>query len=174
MRVFLLWAFTFLPLFSKVHLSEEQIKNLETVREIALKYKDNKGESYPNTIAAICMTESSCGINMVGDLEVKKGKFYASLGALQIRVPTARYLSSIFPKKLKELHSMTDVTLRKKLLTDIKLSAKIASLYIVHLSNKRKSYFKAVSGYNGGVYNYKYFNKVMKWNKELKKLKINF
>lgn len=174
MRVFLLPIFMVLPLFSKVTLSEEQNKNLNIVREVALKYKDNRGESYPNTIAAICMAESSCGINMVGDMEVKKGKFYASLGAMQIRVPTARYLSSIFPKKLKELHSMTDVTLRKKLLTDIKLSAKIAALYIVHLSNTRKNYFKAVSGYNGGVYNYKYYNKVMKWNEELKKLKINF
>ena len=161
-------------MFSKVDLSEEQIKNLNIVREVALNYKDNKGETFPNTLASICMAESSCGINMVGDLEIrKKGKFYASLGALQIRIPTARYLSSVFPEKLKELHALTDVDLRKKLLIDIRLSAKIASLYLVHLSNSRKSYFKTVSGYNGGVYNYPYFNKVMKWNQKLKELKIN-
>ncbi len=174
MRLFILLIISILPVFAQIKLSEEQVKNLNIVREVALKYKDDKGETFPNTIAAICMAESSGGLNLMGDPTQEKGKFYSSLGAMQIRVPTARYISSVFPKKLKEIHAMTDRSLREKLLKDVRFSAKIATLYIIHLSNTRKSYFKTISGYNGGTRNHKYYNRVMKWNNELKRLKINF
>lgn len=173
MKVIFFLSFYFICFLHAELLSDIQKQNLQTVREIALKYSDKKGETFPNTIASICMTESSCMINKISDIEIQEGKMYASLGAMQIRIPTARYLSSIFPKKLKQIHSLTDSQLRIKLLKDIKLSAKIASLYIVHLSNTRKNYFKTVSGYNGGMQNRPYYNRVIKWNIKLKKLKIN-
>ncbi|MEA3289735.1 MAG: transglycosylase SLT domain-containing protein [Campylobacterota bacterium] len=173
MRLFFVSILITIPLFSKVKLNDHQLKTLNTVRDIALKYTDKRGESFPNTIAAICMTESSGGINNLGDLDKKNGKYYSSLGAMQIRVPTARYISSLYPKKLKSIHAITDRQLRIKLVSDLKLSAKIASLYIVHLSNTRKNYFQTISGYNGGLKNRKYYNRVMKWNKILKDLGIN-
>jgi hypothetical protein len=174
MRLFIVLIITILPVFAKITLSEKQIENLKTVREVALKYKDKNGETFPNTIASICMAESSGGMNLMGDPTQEKGKIYSSLGAMQIRVPTARYISSLYPKKLKVIHAMTDIQLRKKLLTDIRFSAKIATLYVIHLSNTRKSYFSAVSGYNGGTRNHKYYKRVVKWNNILKRLKINF
>ncbi|MEA3352331.1 MAG: hypothetical protein U9Q33_00745 [Campylobacterota bacterium] len=174
MRIFLIFVLSIVPLFSKVKLNEQQISNLKIVRAVALNYTNNDGESFPNTIASICMTESSGGIKLYGDLDKKNGKYYSSLGAMQIRVPTARYVSSLYPKELSDIYVLTDRQLRKRLLRDIAFSAKIASLYIVHLSNTRKNYFQTVSGYNGGLINKKYYTTVMKWNGILKDMKINF
>lgn len=173
MRYIILTFFLFFNILNANLLSDTQKKNLQIVREVALQYRDKNNETFPNTIAAICMTESSCTINKISDIEIKQGKMYASLGAMQVRIPTARYMSSVFPKKLKEIHSLTDAQLRVKLLSDIRFSAKVATLYIIHLSNTRKNYFKTVSGYNGGMKNRPYFNRVITWNQKLKRLKIN-
>lgn len=146
-------------------LSPEQIKVLQTVRDTARTIPDYKGETYEDTLAAICLTESSAGKNIIGDF--KKGIIItkASLGSMQIQVATARYISKRV-KTLRWLSTLSDAQIANKLLTDVKTSAQISAYYLTILKKSRKNYFSMVSGYNGGMSNNPYYICVMK-NMEL-------
>jgi hypothetical protein len=153
-------------------LTPEQIKILQTVRDVARTIPDYTGETYENTLAAICMTESSAGKNIIGDF--KKGIVItkASLGSMQIQVATARYVA----KRVKALHwinTLNDAQIANKLLTDVKTSAQISAYYLTLLKKSRKHYFNMVSGYNGGMSNNPYFKRVMKNMKYLEQFVKN-
>lgn len=149
-------------------LSPEQIKILQTVRDVARTIPDYKGETYENTLAAICLTESSAGKNIIGDF--KKGIIItkASLGTMQIQVATARYIAKRI-KTLTWINSLSDAQIANKLLTDVKTSAQISAYYLTVLKKNRKHYFNMVSGYNGGMSNSPYYKRVMKNMKILNK-----
>ncbi len=142
-------------------LTPEQIKVLQTVRDVARTIPDYTGETYENTLAAICLTESSAGKNIIGDF--KKGIVItkASLGSMQIQVATARFVAKRV-KALKWINTLNDAQIANKLLTDIKTSAQISAYYLTILRKKRKHYFNMVSGYNGGMSNNPYYQRVMK------------
>lgn len=161
-RLFLLISLLTLQIFA---LSAEQLKVLQTVRDVARTIPDYTGETYENTLAAICLTESSAGKNIIGDF--KKGIVItkASLGTMQIQVATARHVAKRV-KTLSWLNKLSDAEIANKLLTDIKTSAQISAYYLTLLKKKRKHYFNMVSGYNGGMVNNPYFRRVMK-NMEL-------
>jgi len=146
-------------------LTPEQLKVLQTVRDVARTIPDHKGETYENTLAAICLTESSAGKNIIGDF--KKGIIItkASLGTMQIQVATARYIAKRV-ETLKWINTLTDAQIANKLLTDVKTSAQISAYYLTILKKHRKHYFNMVSGYNGGMSNNPYYKRVMK-NMEL-------
>ncbi len=157
-RLFLLISLVSFQLFA---LSSEQLKVLQTIRDVARTIPDYTGETYENTLAAICLTESSAGKNIIGDF--KKGIVItkASLGSMQIQVATARYIA----KRVKDLawiNKLSDAQIANKLLTDIKISAQISAYYLTILKKSRKHYFNVISGYNGGMSNNPYYNRVMK------------
>lgn len=142
-------------------MTPKQLHVLQTVRDVAKSIPDKNGKTYENTVSAICLTESSAGKNVIGDYRHKKSFTKASLGAMQIQVATARHVSQNV-KKLRWINNLTDVQLAGRLLGDIKLSAKIATHYVILLQEKRLDHFYAISGYNGGLVNRPYYNRVMK------------
>lgn len=146
-------------------MTPKQLHVLQTVRDVAKSIPDKNGKTYENTLSAICLTESSAGKNTIGDFKNKKSFTKASLGPMQIQVATARHVSQNV-KKLRWLNNLSDVQLAGRLLGDIKLSAQIATHYLVLLQNQRQEHFYAISGYNGGTTNRPYYNRVMK-NMEL-------
>lgn len=142
-------------------MTDKQLHVLQTVRDVAKNIPDKNGKTYENTVSAICITESSAGKNTIGDFHHKKSITKASLGAMQVRVSTARHVSQCV-KNLSWLNRLSDIQLAARLLGDTRLSAKVATYYVVLLHNSRKNSFNAVSGYNGGMVNHTYYNKVMK------------
>lgn len=164
-RFFLLISLVSFQLFA---LSSEQLKVLQTIRDVARTIPDYTGETYENTLAAICLTESSAGKNIIGDF--KKGIVItkASLGSMQIQVATARYISKRV-KDLSWINKLSDAQIANKLLTDIKVSAQISAYYLTILKKSRKHYFNVISGYNGGMSNNPYYKRVMKNMSLLKK-----
>ncbi|MFZ2890220.1 transglycosylase SLT domain-containing protein [Sulfuricurvum sp.] len=160
MRILSLIVLFALSLFAD-SMTPKQLHVLQTVRDIAKSIPDKNGNTYENTLSAICLTESSAGKNTIGDFRHKKSFTKASLGPMQIQVATARHVSQNV-KKLRWLNTLSDVQLAGRLLGDIKLSAQVATHYLVLLQNKRLDHFYAISGYNGGIANRPYYNRVMK------------
>jgi len=142
-------------------MTDKQLNVLQTVRDVAKSIPDKHGKTYENTVSAICITESSAGKNTIGDFHNKKSITKASLGPMQVRVSTARHVSQSV-KNLSWLNKLSDIQLAARLLGDTRLSAKVATYYVVLLHNSRGNSFNAVSGYNGGMVNHKYYNKIMK------------
>ncbi|MFY9143397.1 transglycosylase SLT domain-containing protein [Sulfuricurvum sp.] len=142
-------------------MTPKQLYVLQTVRDVAKSIPDKNGRTYENTVSAICLTESSAGKYVIGDYKHRKSFTKASLGAMQIQVATARHVSQNV-KKLRWLNKLSDVQLAGRLLGDIKLSARIATHYVILLQEQRLDHFYAISGYNGGMVNHPYYNRVMK------------
>lgn len=142
-------------------MSQKQLHVLQAVRDVAKSIPDKNGKTYENDLSAICLTESSAGAHVLGDFRHKKSFTKASLGAMQIQVATARHISQNV-KKLRWLNTLSDVQLAARLLGDITLSAKIATYYVILLHEKRIDHFYAISGYNGGLTNRPYYDRVMK------------
>jgi len=152
-------------------LDMRQILTLKTVKNIALQYPNKKGETFEETMMAICMAETSGGKINYGDKQLlKKGIKKGSYGVMQVRLGTARFVAKSF--KLLDVQMMSDVTLIKKMMHESAFNAKIATLYIVWLSEHSKSYFEMVSRYNGGKVNHPYFNKIKKFKAFLKRYKL--
>ena len=152
-------------------LDMKQILTLKTVKNIALQYPNKKGETFEDTMMAICMVETSGGKMNYGDKQLlKKGIKKGSYGVMQVRLGTARFVAKSF--KLLEIKMMSDVALIKKMMYESTFNVKIATLYIVWLSEHSESYFEMVSRYNGGKVNHPYFNKVQKYLKFLKNYKL--
>jgi len=167
-RLFIL-IFMVLAALLQAAVTPEQLATLQTVRDIARSVPDGGGETYENTLSAICLTESSAGKNIIGDFHPGTKITRASLGPMQIQVATARYVARRVDA-LAWLDKRTDRQIANLLLTDLKLSASIAAHYLVILKDRRHDYMKAVSGYNGGMENWPYFIRVMKHMKLVKSL----
>ncbi|MDD2368731.1 MAG: transglycosylase SLT domain-containing protein [Sulfuricurvum sp.] len=142
-------------------MTPKQLHVLQTVRDVAKSIPDKNGKTYENTVSAICLTESSAGKNTIGDFRHKKSITKASLGPMQIQVATARHVARNV-KKLRWLNKLTDIQLAGRLLGDIKLSAQVATYYVILLHEQRADKFNAISGYNGGSVNHPYYARVMK------------
>jgi len=149
----------------------KQILTLKTVKNIALQYPNKKGETFEETMMAICMAETSGGKMNYGDKQLlKKGIKEGSYGVMQVRLGTARFVAKSF--KLLDVKMMSDVTLIKKMMHESTFNVKIATLYVVWLSEHSKSYFEMVSRYNGGKVNHPYYNKIKKYKAFLKRYKL--
>ncbi len=167
MKIFLVLLITLVSLSAR-DLDFRQILTLKTVKNIACRYPNKKGETLEQTAMAICMAETNGGKVKWGDKQLlKKGIKNASYGVMQVRLQTARFVAKIY--NLKDVKMMSDTKLITKMMNEIVFNAKIAVLYLVWLSDTSKSYFEAVSRYNGGRVNHAYFNKVQKYIKLLKK-----
>jgi hypothetical protein len=146
----------------------EQINTLALVKEIALRYPDKNNETFAKTAMAICQTETSSGVFKVGDIGKDPNIFKASLGVMQVRLQTARFVAQKLD--LQEIKSMSDVKLVNKLLSDDRFNIEVAVQFIVWLSNNTNhDYFRTVSRYNGGNSNHAYYNRVMRNMKLIQK-----
>ncbi|HHD77682.1 MAG TPA: hypothetical protein ENK97_02745, partial [Campylobacteraceae bacterium] len=110
---------------------------------------------------AICLAETSGGKVKWGDKQLlRRGIKQASYGIMQVRLQTARFVAKKY--NLLDIRMMSDTQIITKMMHDTIFNAKIAVLYLVYLSDSSKSYFEAVSRYNGGRVNYPYYNKVQR------------
>jgi len=150
-------------------ITPQQLATLQVVRDVARTVPDKRGETYENTLSAICLTESSGGKNIIGDFQKGTDITKASLGPMQIQVATARFVAKNV-EAIGWINEQSDRQIANLLLTDLKLSAEIAAHYIVMLRNQRRDYVKTISGYNGGMENWPYVVKVMKHMKEVRAL----
>jgi len=150
-------------------LSPKQIEILQTVRDVARTIPDKNGETYENTLSAICLTESSGGRDMIGDFKRGTSITKASLGVMQIQASTARFMARTY-KELAWVDELSDLKIVNKLITDVEFSATIAAYYMRWLNDYRTSYFSAISGYNGGMSNKAYYDRVVKNMKVIKDL----
>lgn len=123
----------------------------KAIKELVLS-ESKKHTRYKSTIAAICFTESSLGINILGDDK-------RSLGIAQMQVKTVRYISSK-DNSLAYLNGYTDKRIETMLLTNNRLAVELASKLFEYY-RKRYGYFGAISRYNGGRKNYRYYKKVI-------------
>ncbi len=138
-----------------------QILTLKTVKNVALQYPNKKGETLEDTAMAICLAETSGGKVKWGDKQLlRRGIKQASYGIMQVRLQTARFVAKKY--NLLDIRMMSDTQIITKMMHDTIFNAKIAVLYLVYLSDSSKSYFEAVSRYNGGRVNYPYYNKVQR------------
>jgi len=142
MKIFLI----LILITSSYALSTSQVNTIKLVKREASKFT-----RYKSTIAAICMTESSAGVQVLGD---KK----QSLGILQIQVDTARYVATI-DKELLFLTKLPRKNIETLLLKNDRLSIRIASVLIQHYVN-HYGYKEAISRFNGGRRNWTYYRKV--------------
>ncbi len=171
-KVFTLIMIALTPIMIEARaLDMKQIITLKTVKNIALQYPNKKGETFEKTMMAICMVETSGGKMNYGDKQLlKKGIKKGSYGIMQVRLGTAQFVAKSF--KLLDVKMMSDVELIKKMMHESTFNVKIATLYIVWLSEHSKSYFEMVSRYNGGKVNHPYFNKIKKYKAFLKRYKL--
>ena len=152
-------------------LNMRQILTLKTVKNIALQYPNKDGKTFEKTMMAICMAETHGGMVNYGDKQLlQKGIKKGSYGVMQVRLQTARFVAKSF--HILDISLMDDVTLIKKMMKDTAFNAKIATLYIVWLSEHSKNYFEMVSRYNGGKVNHPYFNKITKYMAYLRPYKL--
>ncbi len=169
-RLFALFIMTAIMIEAQA-LDMRQILTLKTVKNIALQYPNRRGETFEKTMMAICMAETYGGKVNYGDKQLlKKGIKKGSYGVMQVRLETARFVAKVF--KLMDVDQLSDVELIKKMMRESAFNAKIATLYIVWLSEHSKSYFEMVSRYNGGKVNYPYYNKITKYMAYLKRYKL--
>jgi hypothetical protein len=136
-----------LPIAAKA-LSISQYKVMDIIEEVAPKYT-----RYKSTIKAICLTESSGGVQVLGD----DGN---SLGIMQIQYDTVMYVAS-FDKSLSYLKRLPRKNVETILLKNDRLSIRIASTLFQHYV-EHYGYKEAVSRYNGGKRNLRYYRRVQK------------
>lgn len=125
--------------------------------------------NYPTTIAGKAMQESSCRNKIAGDL--KNNLSEASLGVMQFQIKTAREVLKTIPE-LKHTASLSDCKLGMALLSDIRLSTRLASVRFEQY-RKRLGYKRAVQAHNGLNGNFKYYKKVRGWMRWLKEQRKN-
>ena len=145
-----------------------QILTLKTVKNVAKQYPNKRGETLEETAMAICLAETSGGKVQWGDKQLlRKGIKQASYGIMQVRLATARFVARKY--NLIDVKLMSDTQIITKMMHDPIFNAKIAVLYLVYLSDTSKSYFEAVSRYNGGRVNYPYYNKIQRCLKVIRR-----
>jgi len=160
--------FSFTNVFA---MSKYQEENIMIAYKIGKKIKAKNGMTFENTLAAIIFRESSAGRAKIGD----DGK---SFGAFQISLPTAKriIIDTKFLKKYFSSLLNDDISLKRMLKNNIELSALLAGFYLKYNYDKnlkcgsKRAYFRAISLYNGGYNNKKYFRKIMKDMKIVKKI----
>lgn len=149
-------------------LKPSQIAKLQMVKEVALQYPNKHGETFEKTAMSICLTETSAGVFKIGDIGKDPNIFNASLGIMQVRLETARFVA----KKLNmtEVLKLSDVKLVNKLLSDDQFNAMVAVRFLVWLNDyTHNNYFRTVSRYNGGNVNHPYYGRVMRNMQLIKK-----
>ena len=154
--------------------SYEQENLLKVVYNIGSKISSTNGLSFEKTLTSIVLTETSGGKYLIGDSftkkKVRRHLLKNSLGPFQIRIDTVKYMATKI-KSLAFLKNKSDWYIMNKLLNDYVFGAIIAANYLkLNYERTGNNYFQSISRYNGGKNNVKYYSKVMKNMKIVKKL----
>ena len=153
-------------------LTLDQENVIKSGYNIGKQIKAKDGMTFENTTASISITESSAGLNIIGDEHHSKKLRLASLGAYQIRLVTAKEIIT----KDKQMNKYYGYLLQPNrenhlitlLLTNIEFSAMIAATYIKMNYNRAlknghgNPLYYAISKYNGGSRNTPYYKRVIK------------
>jgi hypothetical protein len=145
---------------------------LDKVYNIALTIPDKDGQTYQTTLQAMCLTETDAGRLKIGDIPPDGSLENSSIGPLQVRVDTIKWLATKVPE-IKHLKKFSKIELAHKLKNDNNLAIKVGIHYFIYNKNKY-GYEQAISRYNGGTKNYKYIAKVKKNYKRLNSLKYSY
>lgn len=170
MKIILLALVVTTSLFA---LSQEQKDLAKKIYEVALTAPNSKGETYEETLIRIAITESSLGVNLLGDYKKGQDITEASLGIFQFQMSTVRLLQRKYPNELGWMKNRSDRYLAQKLLKDIDFNIVLAIFNIHRLSESRLtngSYYRMVSQWNGGIKNTKYYKRVLSYKDLVKKL----
>ena len=154
-------------------ISSEQKQLAKRIYTVALTAPNKKGQTYEETLIRIAITESSLGINLLGDYKKGRDITEASLGIFQFQMGTVRLLQKKYPNELGWMKNRSDRYLAQKLLKDIDFNIVLAVFNIQRLSESRLSrgsYFRIVSQWNGGVNNKTYYKRVMSHKDLVKKI----
>ena len=156
---------------ANLKLTWDHLVMITTLRSVAEQYKTSDGISFEDDLPAMALAETALGKKIIGDgyskkTGKKKALVHSSLGVLQIKPSTAKEI--IRRQKLTHLNHLLkdDKKLTEALLTDLEVQATIAANFLVlsYEEAKRKGYsdpyFRAISRYNGGWSNKKYYNKI--------------
>ena len=180
MKIKLLLAFLLVSnSYAKSPLSTEQENILQKAYNIGKQIVADNGTTFEWAAAGITFTESSAGKNIIGDESYTKNIREASLGSMQVRLATAKWvikkdklMNRYFNFLLADNKEKRLITL---LLTDIQFSAMIGITYVKMNYNSalrrkfQRPYFYAISRYNGGSHNYKYYHRFKDNVKKIKK-----
>lgn len=168
MKFFMLISLIFSLSFGEEILTEKQREVLMTVRNVAKMVPSVEGKTYQDALTAICLSESSAGRDLVGDVKPGMAEHKGSLGIMQMKVSTAREVARNH-KKLKFITLWTDRQLATQLKHNQQFAALMATYYFIGNLNHHGTVFKAISRYNGGLNNWKYVQKV---NNNLRLVKL--
>ena len=101
------YVIIFILVASLFGLSTRQLNIVKNVYQECSKYRATDGFSFENTCAAIALTESSAGKNIIGDQgDDPTILVQSSLGVLQIRVKTVLEVLKNFPSLRKQYASL--------------------------------------------------------------------
>lgn len=135
------------------------LTNHQTTIKNLVNSESCKYTKFRTLMSNICETESSYGMNILGD----KGH---ALGVMQLSHGAVQDVSRWYPK-LKWLGKLPKKRLETLLLTNHRLNIKIATLYFENM-RQRYGWRKALSRYNGGNNNTSYINRVLSKRKGVK------
>jgi hypothetical protein len=156
--------------------NKDQEDIFKKVYKVSKKYSKENGydsDLIPKIISAMCLTETSFGLNKIGDMpENSKDIRQGSLGLMQVRVNTAIVIAKN-NDNFSELLKMNKKQIANKLLNNDEYNIKIATEYLLMNKERYKTLFKAISAYNGGLKNIRYVKAVLKNLRKVEEYKQN-
>lgn len=156
-------------------ISKRQLENLNLVYNISKNLSASDGRTFEKEITSMALVESSGGLFKLGDnidLDTNKKKKIeeSSLGILQMKIDTARFLiKNVY--SLKYLEDKSDIYISNKLLNDNVFATILSTYYVIyHYEKTNFNEEKALSRYNGGNYNEEYLERIKNKMKIVEKL----
>jgi hypothetical protein len=157
----------------EVSFNAEQLKIMNIGFTVGKLIKADNGITFGKTGATLPLTESSAGVNIIGDIKKDAGKVdlsKCSLGPFQIQPRTAKFIIKKDKFLFSQFHMYLkdDKKLINKLLTSPKFGALIALSYFKHNYNiaLKRGYKNPLSSgfatYNGGWVNKPYVKRSYK------------
>jgi hypothetical protein len=149
----------------KKKFNDKQIELIQTTYNIGKSIVASNGMTFEKALTSILLTETTAGKYIIGDSfnkdKTRRHLLKNSLGPFQMRISTVRVMSYKIPS-LSFLKSKSDFWIMNRLLNDFAFGAILAGNYLKYNYEKTDfDYFKAISRYNGGNKNYRYYNAVM-------------
>ena len=169
----------------ELNLNISQIDEIQKIYDIGKSITASDGTTFGYSLISIYGTESSFGVNIIGDKYFKNGRekplYLKSLSGFQIKVSTAIETienNSELYDYLELIDGKRSPLLVEKLLRDYEFSAEIGGYFLKGLyeralmRNYHSPWKKAIRKYNGGWKNTVYYPKIIKNMKKIKKCSL--
>lgn len=166
-----MFADSYVKNFNFNELGTDQIKLLNQIVKSGQKYKKDVD---PYLLAAFSLAETGAKKYVITDKKDYEPVTKGSIGPMQIRLDTVKYVSMY--QNHKDLKNLNDYDIVKELFNNVDFSVRITASYIkINKYRFGGSLKKAISLHNGGLENESYVKKVMDNYaviKEMKKRKM--